>query len=84
VPDGLQWVLESSVMAIGCSARLSEHLDGDAAAMYRHACAMGRRDREQAPRCTLQVRPLAALDQGEESEQSGGEADRGNRVVEGS
>jgi bifunctional non-homologous end joining protein LigD len=59
----------------GNGVRLSEHLDGHGALMFRRACAMGLGHCVEAAGCALSIGALAALDQGEESGGARGAAD---------
>jgi hypothetical protein len=64
----------------GCLSglRLNEHLSQSGDLVFRHACKLGaRRDRLEAARLALSVRPVAGLAQNEEPGGAGGEASRG-------
>src|SRR6266436_2572489 len=62
--------------------RLCKHTDGDGPEIFRHACAMGLEGhRLKAARCALPLRALLVLDQGQEPERAGGNAQLRMRVI---
>jgi ATP-dependent DNA ligase len=72
------------LLARGAGIRFSEHLDGDGATIFEHACKLGlegivskRRD------LPLPFRPMQGMGEGEKSAEPGRPTDRGWDVVKG-